>query len=105
MGAKTTYGYMRCPTPGCCDRHGKVSEVTVKENEKGTLSGSCGACDFVFYVAKTQAGFARWDGIIEKAARATPPAPAPKPAPATPPAPPAPPKPAKRGSTLLDLDR
>lgn len=89
--AKSKYGYMKCPTPGCDTR------IVVKENERGTLSWRCDECDGTGYVKKGDAAFPKWDGQIEKSARAPAPAPAPKKEDAPKPAPA--PKPA--ASTLL----
>jgi hypothetical protein len=96
--AKSKFGYMTCPTPGCGTR------LVVKINERETLSWGCDECDGTGYVKKGEAGYSKWMNTIARAALSPQPAPELKPTAAPTPSPkpatPAAPKPA-RATTLL----
>lgn len=64
--AKTKYGKMKCPTPGC----GEL--VIVKVNERETLSWNCQECDHSGYVRKGDAGYAKWAGSVTRQAEPAP---------------------------------
>lgn len=57
--AKTKYGTMACPTPGC------GHTVNVKINENETLSVYCDECEGSDYAKKDQPKHAHWVKVIK----------------------------------------
>jgi hypothetical protein len=60
--AKTKYGTMDCPTPGC------GHTVNVKINENETLSVYCDECEGSDYAKKDQPKHAHWIKVIKPTA-------------------------------------